>query len=96
VNPACVIAGRHEQSEHTDLQDAELAILQRGAQSPGIACDLVRSRHVVGGQAAEGDHGQVRSRATRPCGPRNTSAARSGDDGVAATAEAASKPRFSV
>ncbi len=34
---------------------------------------------------------QVPSRATRPCGRRNTSAVRSGDDGAATTAEAASK-----
>lgn len=39
---------------------------------------------------------QVRSRATRHCGHRNTSAARSGDDGVVTTAEAASKPRCIV
>ncbi len=36
-----VIAGCHEQTEHTDLQDPELAILQRGAQAPGVADDLV-------------------------------------------------------
>ena len=37
-------AGRHEQTEHTDLQDQELADLQRGAQAPWRADDLVRSR----------------------------------------------------
>ena len=39
---------------------------------------------------------QVRSRATRSCGHRNTSAVRSGDDGADTTAEAASKPRCTV
>ena len=36
------------------------------------------------------------ARATRPCGRRNISAARSGDDGADTTAEAASKPRCTV
>ena len=39
---------------------------------------------------------QARSHATKHCGHRNTSAVRSGDDGAATTAEAASKPRCIV
>lgn len=46
-----VVAGGHEQTEHTDLQDAELARVQQGAQAPRIAGDLVRSRHGLGGEA---------------------------------------------
>ncbi len=38
----------------------------------------------------------ARSRATRPCEHQNASAGRSGDDGAAITAEAASKPRCIV
>ena len=37
-----VIAGGHEQTEHTDLQDPELARIQQGIQAPRIAIDLVR------------------------------------------------------
>jgi hypothetical protein len=37
-----VIAGGGEQTEHTDLQDPELARIQQGAQAPRIAIDLVR------------------------------------------------------
>ena len=33
----------------TDLQDFELARGQQGAQAPGLAYDLARSRHGVGG-----------------------------------------------
>jgi hypothetical protein len=36
-----VIAEGHEQTEHTDLQDQELADLQRGALAPGRADDPV-------------------------------------------------------
>ena len=39
---------------------------------------------------------QARSRATKPCGRRNTWVARSGDDGADTTVEAASKPMHCV
>ena len=39
-----MVAGDHEQTEHTFLQDAELARLQRSFQAPGLAGDLVRPR----------------------------------------------------
>ena len=46
-----VIAGPHEQTDTPDLQDPELASLQRGAQAPGLADDLVRSCHDLGCRA---------------------------------------------
>ncbi len=46
-----VVAGGHEQTEHTDLQDPVLTFVQQGAQAPRIAIDLVRSGHGVGGEA---------------------------------------------
>ncbi len=46
-----VVAGRHEQTDAPDLQDPELAELQRSAQAPGLADDLVRSRHDLGCRA---------------------------------------------
>ena len=60
-----------------------------------IAGLLLSSRH-----ARMQSHGrlsqQVLSRATRPCGRRDTWAARSGDDGADTTVEAASKQRCTV
>lgn len=46
-----VVAGWHEQTDAPDLQDPELASLQRCAQAPGLADDLVRSRHDLGCRA---------------------------------------------
>jgi hypothetical protein len=46
-----MIACLPKQTEHPDLQDPELATLQLGVQTPGIADDLVRSRDRVGGTA---------------------------------------------
>jgi hypothetical protein len=46
-----VIAGWHEQTETADLQDQELARLQRGAQATRLAHDLVRSKDDVGSRA---------------------------------------------
>lgn len=43
-----VIACRHEQADAHDLQDFELAILQRGAQAPWLADDVVRPRDELG------------------------------------------------
>jgi hypothetical protein len=39
-----VVAGGHEQTDIADLQDHELGCLQRGAEAPRIADDLVRSQ----------------------------------------------------
>jgi hypothetical protein len=44
-----VVADLHEQTDTPDLQDPELAELQRSAQAPRLADDLVRSRHELGG-----------------------------------------------
>jgi hypothetical protein len=46
-----VIAGRHEQTDTADVQDQELARLQRGAQATRVADDLVRSKDDVGSRA---------------------------------------------
>lgn len=46
-----MIAGVDEQTENTDLQDPELARVQKGAQAPRVASDLFRSWHGVGGEA---------------------------------------------
>jgi hypothetical protein len=37
-----MVARRHEPTDAPDLQDPELASLQRGAQAPRLADDLVR------------------------------------------------------
>lgn len=46
-----VVAGRHEQTDTPDLQDPELAELQRSAQAPRLADDLARSLHDLGSRA---------------------------------------------
>ncbi len=46
-----VIAGRHEQTDTADLQDQELACLQRRAQATRLANDLARSRDDLGSRA---------------------------------------------
>jgi archaellum component FlaC len=46
-----VVAGLHEQTDTPDLQDQELARLQRSAEAPWLADPLVRSRHDMGGCA---------------------------------------------
>lgn len=46
-----MIAVLHEQADTPDVQDDELAELQRGAQAPRLSDDLVRPRHDVGGRA---------------------------------------------
>jgi hypothetical protein len=46
-----VIAGRYEQTDTADLQDQELARLQRGAQATRLSDDLVLSKDDVGSSA---------------------------------------------
>ena len=46
-----VVAGLHEQTDSSDLQDPELAELQRSAQALWVADGLVRSRYDLGGAA---------------------------------------------
>jgi len=46
-----VIAGAHEQTNTADLQDPELAHLQKSAQAPRLVADLVRPRDGVGSPA---------------------------------------------
>ena len=45
-----MMAGMDEESEHPELQDAELACVQQGAQAPWFADHLVRPWHGVGGE----------------------------------------------
>ena len=46
-----VVAGMHEQTDTPDLQDQELASLQRRAETPWFADDLVRPRDALGCRA---------------------------------------------
>jgi hypothetical protein len=45
-----VVAGPHEQTDITYLQDHKLDCLQRGAKAPRVTDDLVRSRDELGCQ----------------------------------------------
>ena len=54
-----MVAGRHEPTDTPDLQDPELARLQRGAEAARVADDLVRPCDDLGGRA----HWQARAAA---------------------------------